>query len=114
MLSECRLAMQITDTEFDPELCLLMSAAARDLEIAGVVLPGTVAFTSTESGMQDNSTLTDPLVMRAILTYVRANFESPKDHDALAESYSLQREQLMHADAYTNYGWPEWAGPDGR
>jgi hypothetical protein len=53
--------------------------------------------------MLDTSDLTDPLVMRAIFTYVRANFESPADYDRLAKSYSLQKEQLMHASAYTNY-----------
>lgn len=104
MLKECRLALQITDTEYDPELCMLMDAGARDLEIAGVVLPGTVSFAATNDGMQDASTLKDALVVRAILTYVRMNFESPADYDKLAASYSLQKEQLMHAAAYTDYG----------
>lgn len=103
MLTECRLAMQITDTDFDPELCMLMDAGARDLAIAGVVLPGTVSFEATNEGMQDNSTLEDALVIRAILTYVRMNFESPPDYDKLAQSYSLQKEQLMHASDYTDY-----------
>ena len=107
MLNECRLAMQITDTDFDPELCMLMDAGARDLQLAGIVLPGTVSFEATNAGMQDNSTLTDPLVMRAIFTYVRMNFESPADYDRLAASYSLQREQLMHATGYTDYGEPD-------
>ena len=104
MLNECRLALQITDTEYDPELCSLMDAGARDLEIAGVVLPGTVSFAETNAGMRDDSTLKDALAVRAILTYVRMNFESPADYDRLAESYSLQKEQLMHATGYTRYG----------
>ena len=104
MLKECRLAMQITDTDYDPELCLLMDAGARDLAISGVVLPGTVSFEATNAGMRDDSTLTDPLVLRAIFTYVRMNFESPADYDRLAKSYSLQKEQLMHASRYTDYG----------
>jgi hypothetical protein len=103
MLKECRLAMQISEKDYDAELCLLMNAGAKDLEIAGVVLPGTVSFEATDNGMLDTSDLTDPLVMRAIFTYVRANFESPADYDRLAKSYSLQKEQLMHASAYTNY-----------
>lgn len=103
MLKECRLAMQITDPEYDPELCMLMKAGARDLEIAGVVLPGTVSFAETNNGMIDNSTLMDPLVMRAILTYVRMNFESPADYDKLADMYSTQKTHLMHASDYTDY-----------
>jgi hypothetical protein len=103
MLKECKLALRVTAAQYEPELCRLMEAGAKDLEIAGVVLPGTVSFEATNNGMTDNSTLTDPLVMRAIFTYVRANFESPADYDRLAKSYSLQKEQLMHASAYTDY-----------
>ena len=103
MLNECRLALQITDTEYDPELCSLMDAAARDLEIAGIVLPGTVSFAATNDGMQDNSTLEDALCMRAIFTYVRAHFGSPADYERLVDAYSTQKVQLMHAGDYTNY-----------
>ena len=104
MLTECKLAMQVTAEEFDPELCSLMDAGARDLQLAGIVLPGTVSFAATEQGMQDTSTLTDALVMRAIFTYVRMNFESPADYDRLANSYESQKERLMHATGYTDYG----------
>lgn len=104
MLNECRLAMAITETDFDGELCLLMDAAARDLKIAGVVLPGLVSFEATNDGMADNSDLTDPLVMRAIFTYVRAHFQSPPDYDRLVASYETQKTQLMHAANYTYYG----------
>ena len=109
MLDECRQALQITDREYDPELCMLMDAGARDLKIAGVVLPGTVAFAATQDGMQDDSTLDDPLVVRAILTYTRMHFESPPDYDRLAKSYELQKTQLMHAAGYTDYGAGEKA-----
>lgn len=104
MLTECKLAVRVTAAAYEPELCSLMDAAARDLEIAGVVLPGTVSFAATENGMQDNSTLADPLCMRAIFTYVRAHFGSPADYDRLAESYGIQKVQLMHAAGYTDFG----------
>ena len=113
MLNECRLAMQITDTDYDPELCMLMDAGARDLQLAGIVLPGTVSFAATEQGMQDNSTLTDALVMRAIFTYVRAHFGSPDDYERLVEAYSTQKTQLMHATDYTDYGEEPEPDPDG-
>lgn len=103
MLSECKLALRVTAEAYEPELCSLMDAAAKDLTIAGVVLPGAVSFAATESGMQDNSTLTDALCQRAIFTYVRAHFGSPADYDRLAASYELQKVQLMHADDYTAY-----------
>ena len=107
MLQECKLAVRVTAEAYDPELCGLMEAAARDLEIAGVTLPGTVSFAAAQGGMQDNSTLADPLVMRAIFTYVRANFGSPADYDRLVAAYETQKVQLMHAAEYTEYGEDE-------
>ena len=106
MLTECKLALGIVEPDFDPELCSLMDAGARNLQIAGVVLPGTVSFAATEQGMQDNSTLTDALVIRAILTYVKMNFQEPPPqvYDRLAASYELQKSELMHATGYTDYG----------
>lgn len=104
MLSEAKLAMAITTDAYDGEIADLLDAGARDLKIAGVVLPGTVAFTVTESGVQDDSTLTDRLVMRAIITYARMNFRSPDDYERLKAAYDTQKVQLMHADDYTDYG----------
>ena len=112
MLTECKLACRVTHAAYEPELCSLMDAAAHDLTIAGVVLPGTVSFVQTESGMQDNSTLTDPLVMRAIFTYVRMRFGNPPDYAALKEAYDEQKGQLMHATGYTDYGDTPAAGGD--
>ena len=111
MLKECKLALRITATAYDGELCSLMDAAAHDLTIAGVVLPGTVAFVTTNQGITDNSTLTDALCQRAIFTYVRMSFGSPADYERLRESYNIQKTQLMHATGYTDYG--DQAAPGG-
>ena len=116
MLNECRTALRITTTAYDGELCSLMDAGAHDLSIAGVRLPGTVAFqlvtstvgTTTTSYYQDDSTLTDALVMRAIFTYTKMHFyESASDNDRVKESYDNQKAQLMHATGYTDYGEPD-------
>jgi len=104
MLNECKLALRITADAYDGELCSLMDAAAHDLAIAGVTLPGTVSFTVTQSGIQDTSTLTDSLCMRAVFTYVRMHFGSPNDYERLKESYNVQKTQLMHATGYTDFG----------
>ena len=107
MLKECRQALRITTDAYDEELCSLMRAAAADLEVSGVIIPGTVAISATVTTAgttwNDNSTLKDPLVMRAVFTYVRTHFKSPSDYDRLNESYNTQKVQLMHADAYTIY-----------
>lgn len=105
MLSECKKALRITATEYDGELCDLMDAAAKDLTIAGVVLPGTVAFSMTNSGIQDDSTLTDNLCKRAIFSYVDwLFFKNAPNTDQKREIYNIQKTQLMHADGYTNWG----------
>lgn len=120
MLNECRKALRITTEAYDGELCSLMDAGARDLAIAGVTLPGTVSFTlvsttvgtSTVTYYQDDSTLADALVARAIFTYTRMHFGSPSDFDRLKESYNVQKEQLMHATGYTDYGEEPEPEPD--
>lgn len=103
MLKECKLAMRISTDAYDGEIAGLLDAGAHDLTIAGVVLPGTVSFAATETGIQDNSTLTDALCQRALITYARMHFGSPDDFDRLRESYNVQKVQLMHASDYTSY-----------
>lgn len=105
MLAECRKALKIVTTEYDGDLCALMDAGTHDLTIAGVVLPGTVSFTVTNNGIVDNSTLTDNLCRRAIFSYVDWLFyKNAPNTEQRREIYSIQKEQLMHATGYTNYG----------
>ena len=105
MLKEAKKALWVTESEFDSQIAILLMAGAKDLEAAGVVLPGTVELTIADNGtVTDNSTLKDPYVMQAILTYVQANFRNPPNADRLAASYDLQAKQLMHNSDYTDYG----------
>jgi len=105
MLKEAKLAMRITASAYDGEIAGLLDAAAKDLTAAGVVLPGTVAFTTATTGaVTDISTLKDALCQRALITYARMNFGSPEDYERLRESYDTQKVMLMHADRYTEYG----------
>lgn len=111
MLAECKKALRISTDAYDEELCSLMKAAAADLKIAGVTVPGTVSFiitvTTAGTSVQDNSTLNDDLVIRAIFTYVRLHFGSPDDYERLREGYNAQKVQLMHATGYTDYDEPD-------
>ena len=105
MLKEAKKALRVTIDHFDSEIASLLMAGANDLEIAGVDLPGTVTFTiGTDDGVADASTLTDPLVMRAIITYAAMRFGNPPNYDRLADAYETQKVQLMHATGYTDYG----------
>ena len=106
MLNEARAALRVTTTAYDEEIVRLLMAGARDLEIAGVIVPGSidVSFDSSTGESTDDSTLTDPLVQQAVITYLRAHFGSPADYDRVKESYDLQKVQLMHASGYTEWG----------
>ena len=103
MLKEAKLALRVTHTIYDAEIANLLMAGANDLQIAGVVLPGTVTFTVSNDTITDTSTLTDPLAMRAIITYAAMRFGNPPNYDKLREAYDTQKGQLMHATGYTDW-----------
>jgi hypothetical protein len=105
MLKEAKKALRVTATYYDSEIASLLMAGANDLEIAGVVLPGTVSFTvSSSDDVTDVSTLTDELAMRAVITYAAMRFGNPPNYEQLLDAYETQKVQLMHASAYTDYG----------
>ena len=105
MLNEAKKALRVTSSIYDSEIASLLMAGANDLAIAGVILPGTVSFSvDALNVVTDESTLTDPLVQRAIFTYAAARFGNPPNYDKLKEAYNEQKVQLMHATGYTNYG----------
>ena len=88
MLEKVKLALRITTTAFDEEISDLIAAAMADLRIAGIV--------SLEE--------TDPLIIRAVTTYCRANFGSPDEYDRLKAAYDEQKAQLQIATGYTDWG----------
>ena len=104
VLKKTKDAMRIKTTAYDGELVGLIDAGAHDLIMAGVRFNGTVSFEATQSGITDNSTLTDNLVIRAIITYVRLNFGSPDDFERLRAAYRDQKAMLMNCSTYTDFG----------
>ena len=89
MLTAVKLALNVTVSDYDNEISDLIDAALLDLKTAGI-------DTTNNSG--------DKLVLQAVKTYCRMNFQSPADYDRLERSYDLQKTTLMHADGYTSYG----------
>lgn len=89
LLAKAKLALRIMTTDFDSEITDLILAAIKDLGLAGVV----------------NGDTTDPLIIRAILTYVKMNFgEVDSDiYNRLYESYWIQKSQLQMATGYTDW-----------
>lgn len=87
-LETVKTALRIKTTAYDQELSDLMTAAALDLGIAGVVLPETV----------------DAICDRAIITYCKLHFGLPDDAERLKKSYDEQKAQLVTATGYTDWG----------
>ena len=85
MISRVKLALRITTTAFDSEISDLISAACGDLGIVGVTAVDTT---------------TDPLLIRAIVTYCRVHFGSPDEYDRLKASYDEQKAQLISCTGY--------------
>ena len=91
MLERVKAALRISIDDFDTELQDLIDAAFADLSIAGVLSEGNK---------------TDPLVMRAVITYCKVNWGDVdgKDYDRLKRAYDEQKAQLMTATGYTDWG----------
>ena len=85
MLSRVKLALRVTTTAYDSEITGLINAACADLGVVGVTA---------------ESTTTDPLLIRAIITFCRLNFGSPDDYDRLKASYDEQKAQLISCTGY--------------
>lgn len=85
-----KLALRITTTAFDTEIQDLILAAFDDLKVAGVVIT-----TGTEQ--------TDPLIIRAVTTYCKANFGEPDEYERLKVSYDEQKAQLVTCTGHTTW-----------
>ena len=92
MLEKVKLAMRISTDVYDSELLDLIAAGIADIKHAGA------KFESSAS--ENDYTIDDPLVARAVVTYCRMMFGSPADFDRLKASYEMQKGQLRESFAY--------------
>ncbi len=88
LLNDVKLALRITTTAFDTEVEGLILAALDDLQVAGVAIA-------------DGTEQSDPLVVRAVTTYCKANFGQPDEYDRLKASYDEQKAQLVTCTGHT-------------
>lgn len=88
LLKKVKLALRISESDFDSDLTDLISAALRDLQIAGI----------------SNTETTDPLISRAVTTYCRVHFGEPDEFERYKESYDEQKAQLQMTTGYTTWG----------
>lgn len=87
MIDKVKLALRITTNAFDEEIADLIEAALKDLGIAGVT----------------NDDITDPLIIRAVITYCKCHFGEPDEYDRLKRSYDEQKAQMSMATGYTTW-----------
>lgn len=87
MLDLVKMALRIFSDAYDDELELLIAAAEEDLGIAGVA----------------NIDETDPIVVKAIISYCKLQFGIPDDAGRLQKSYDEQKAQLATHTGHTDW-----------
>lgn len=90
ILSKVKVALRIATDDFDAEITDLINACLLDLGIAGVT---------------ENDT-TNALIIRAVITYCRANFgdaNGVEEYDRLKASYDEQKAQMQMSTGYTDW-----------
>jgi len=90
MLDAVKLSLAVTVDDYDSEIMDLIDAALADMRTRGILVDELV-----DAG--------DALLLQAVKTYARANFQSPADHDRLVASWENQIVTMMHASGYTNF-----------
>lgn len=90
LLTAVKLALRVKTTSFDSEIEGLILASLDDLKVAGVAITA-----GTEQ--------TDPLIVRAVTTYAKANFGEPDEYERLKASYDEQKAQLVTCTGHTDW-----------
>lgn len=87
MLEKVKLSLRVTTNAFDSEIEDLITAALADLGLAGI-----------------DWEESDPLILRAVITYCRVYFGEPSDFEKMKAAYDEQKAQLQTATGYTDWG----------
>lgn len=90
LLEKAKLTLRITTNVFDDEIMDILNAGYLDLTTRGVII--------------DTTEELSPLVLRALMTYVRLQFGEPENPERLQRSYDEQKGQLMITTGYTDWG----------
>ena len=109
MLEDVKTILRISNNAYDAEIEDLIEAAKIDLKLSGVNIDKTVTETYTPEPTEENPEpepveiqVMDPLIKRAIIVYVKANFgwDNP-DAERLQKSYDMLKTHLALSAEYT-------------
>lgn len=89
LLNKAKLTLRITTDAFNEEIEDLIKAGYEDLNTRGVM---------TQEKAES------PMLIRAVMTYVRYHFGDPDNPEKLKASYDEQKAQLMTTSEYTEWG----------
>lgn len=110
MFAEVKDALPVSGDAYDAEIIRQIKAAALDLTTsAEIVLPGTIAITRTQDQqtgawtISDSSTLTDELIITAIIVWCEMRIGNPPNYDKLLAAYESLKGQLRISKTYTDY-----------
>ena len=90
MLDKVKTALRVSSNTFDSEIQDLINAALADLRITGVNIPN-------QGG---SSVLDDPLLIRAVIYYCKANYGYNEDSEKFQRTYEQLRDKLSLAGEY--------------
>lgn len=89
LLARVKLALRVTEDDFDDEIQGLICSARRDLGIVDI--------------NEDQIDEPDALVTTAIVTYCKMHFGQPDEYARLKASYDEQKAQLITSSSYTDW-----------
>lgn len=95
LLTDAKLRLRLHTDAFNDEIKDLIEAAASDLVNRQAIQSEQIAALPI-----------DPLIKRAILTYVRAFFGTPEHPELLKADYDEQKATLMSTTGYTTWTDP--------
>jgi len=93
LLVDAKERLRLHTDAFNYEIIDLIDSAALDLLKRNAIQPE-----------QLDGECVDPLIKRAIMTYVRAYFGQPEDREQLIADYNEQKATLMMTTGYTDWG----------
>ena len=92
LLAKAKTTLRVTTDAFDDEIKDIIAAGVQDLITRGVIVA------------KDSNGNLNPLVLRALMTYVRFMFGEPENPERLKASFDEQLGQLMTTTGFTNWG----------